>query len=202
MQEADEEILTQLREAVLRPDLVEGALSDALAMLRPQNDIIEARRAELQRQLRALDEETGRLAAAIAAGGEMSALVAALGERERQREVLKLDAAGLESLAKVSQADVHRLESSLRAKVKDWRAVLGRQAPISRQIVAKLLDGRIVFTPQEDRSWTYVGQASYGKILQGVVLPWRWRPQRDSNPCFGLERATSWASGRWGPGRR
>ena len=29
-----------------------------------------------------------------------------------------------------------------------------------------------------------------------------WRPQRDSNPCFGLERATSWASGRWGPGRR
>jgi hypothetical protein len=25
-----------------------------------------------------------------------------------------------------------------------------------------------------------------------------WRPQRDSNPCFGLERATSWASGRWG----
>jgi hypothetical protein len=26
----------------------------------------------------------------------------------------------------------------------------------------------------------------------------RWRPQRDSNPCFGLERAASWASGRWG----
>ena len=29
-----------------------------------------------------------------------------------------------------------------------------------------------------------------------------WRPQRDSNPCFGLERATSWASGRWGLWRR
>jgi hypothetical protein len=29
-------------------------------------------------------------------------------------------------------------------------------------------------------------------VIQG------WRPQRDSNPCFGLERATSWASGRWG----
>jgi integrase len=26
----------------------------------------------------------------------------------------------------------------------------------------------------------------------------KWRPQRDSNPCLGLERATSWASGRWG----
>ena len=25
-----------------------------------------------------------------------------------------------------------------------------------------------------------------------------WRPRRDSNPCFSLERATSWASGRRG----
>jgi methylmalonyl-CoA mutase, N-terminal domain len=25
-------------------------------------------------------------------------------------------------------------------------------------------------------------------------------PQRDSNPCFGLERAASWAARRWGPG--
>jgi integrase-like protein len=30
----------------------------------------------------------------------------------------------------------------------------------------------------------------------------KWRPQRDSNPCFGLERATSWASGRWGRAAR
>jgi hypothetical protein len=27
-------------------------------------------------------------------------------------------------------------------------------------------------------------------------------PQRDSNPCCRLERAVSWASRRWGPGRR
>ena len=26
-----------------------------------------------------------------------------------------------------------------------------------------------------------------------------WRPQRDSNPCFRRERATSWATRRWGP---
>ncbi len=35
------------------------------------------------------------------------------------------------------------------------------------------------------------------RAVQEVV-----RPQRDSNPCFGLERATSWASGRWGPAAR
>ena len=26
-----------------------------------------------------------------------------------------------------------------------------------------------------------------------------WHPQRDSNPCFRLERAMSSAAGRWGP---
>src|SRR5688572_7755511 len=26
----------------------------------------------------------------------------------------------------------------------------------------------------------------------------KWWPQRDSNPCFSLERAVSWASRRWG----
>jgi hypothetical protein len=30
------------------------------------------------------------------------------------------------------------------------------------------------------------------------VVDSKERPQRDSNPRFGLERATSWASGRWG----
>src|SRR5207248_3080459 len=36
-----------------------------------------------------------------------------------------------------------------------------------------------------------------GRNLRGCCH-YEWRPQRDSNPCFGLERATSWASGRWG----
>ncbi len=35
------------------------------------------------------------------------------------------------------------------------------------------------------------------RSLQHCGHRW-WRPQRDSNPRFGLERATSWASGRWG----
>jgi hypothetical protein len=45
--------------------------------------------------------------------------------------------------------------------------------------------------------------AAMGRALTGFSVRCRRskkrvRPQRDSNPCFGLERATSWASGRWG----
>ena len=46
--------------------------------------------------------------------------------------------------------------------------------------------------------------ADYGALLEKAyagVTANVWRPQRDSNPCFGLERATSWASGRWGRNR-
>ena len=92
----------------------------------------------------------------------------------------------------MSNLDVRRIERDLHARAKDWRALLRRQASISRQIVTKLLgDNRLVFTPQTDRSWQFTGLASIGKLLQRIVLPWVWRPQRDSNPCFGLERATS-----------
>ena len=37
-----------------------------------------------------------------------------------------------------------RIERDLRARVKKWRALLGRQVPVARQIVTKLLDGRLV----------------------------------------------------------
>jgi len=86
----------------------------------------------------------------------------------------------------VSQLDVRRIEKDLRKRVEDWRGLLTKQAPIARQIVTKLVDGRFVFTPQEDGSWEFVGRASVGKILQGIVLPWQWRPQRDSTLVTSL----------------
>jgi hypothetical protein len=36
------------------------------------------------------------------------------------------------------------------------------------------------------------------KPARGKCATFKWWPQRDSNPCFSLERAVSWASRRWG----
>ncbi len=58
------------------------------------------------------------------------------------------------------------------ARLKEWKALLGRQAPIGRQIVTKLLDGsRLVFAPRADRAYEFTGTASFGKLLRGIVLP-------------------------------
>ena len=182
MREADDAILTQLREYVLRPDIVEGALVDAIELLRPQADTIEARRAELQVKLRTVEEEAARLAAAVAAGGEFASLRAALRERDDGAKTLQRQLTSLDGLRDVSSLDVRHIERDLRARVKDWRALLGRQVPIARQIVTKLLDGRLVFTPRKDRAYEFTGRVSIGRLLQGIVLPSGWRPLPECRP--------------------
>jgi len=55
--------------------------------------------------------------------------------------------------------------------------------------------------PEDVTGPDYYAEADYGAVLERAarqVALKGVRPQRDSNPCFGLERATSWASGRWG----
>jgi hypothetical protein len=85
----------------------------------------------------------------------------------------------------VGHLDVKRIERDLRARVKEWRGLLGRQVPVARQIVAKLLDGRLVFTPRDDRTYEFRGRVSLGGLLQGTVLPRVWRPRGEIQTCIG-----------------
>ena len=119
-------------------------------------------------------------------GPTFRSLLAALKGRESQRAHLQQQIAGLDSLRDVSRVDMGRVGRELRARVKDWRALLGRPAPVARQILAKLLDTKLVFRPRpEDRVYEFEGQAVLGKLLSGVVLPVStalplgWRPQRE-----------------------
>jgi hypothetical protein len=68
------------------------------------------------------------------------------------------------------------------------RADLGGSVKTALALEQKDIDKRIARLPDA------IAVAGHVPSLVGKG----WRPQRDSNPCFGLERATSWASGRWG----
>lgn len=192
MPEADYAVLSQLRQYVLRPDILEGAIADAVLALRPGADTLEARRADIKTRLRTVDEELTRLTAAIVtAGGDLPSLVGAIRDREAQRVHLTDQLHALDSLSEVTQLDGQRVERDLRARARDWRGLLGRQVAVSRQIVMKLLDDRLVFSPQPNHSYEFTGRATLGKFLAGIVLPQGWRPHRESNPGLGLERAAS-----------
>jgi chromosome segregation ATPase len=66
--------------------VIERAIEFAIDELGPGSDRVERRREEILTEIRGLDAELGRLTAAIASGGDLPALLAALKERQAQRE--------------------------------------------------------------------------------------------------------------------
>jgi len=79
-----------------------------------------------------------------------------------------------------------KLRTELTARFADRRGVLHRQPQVARQIVKKLVDGPIMFTPKRDSEgrgyYEFETEGILAKLL-GNVNPILVRPQRDSAPC-------------------
>jgi hypothetical protein len=116
-------------------------------MLRPDADALDSSAQRLRVGLAQLDVEVGRLAGAIAAGGELSALLGAVQARERRRQQLRTELAALERVTNRAELDVDRVLEDLRGRLVDWQGLLRQEAPHARQALTALLAGRLVFTP-------------------------------------------------------
>ena len=67
--------------------------------------------------------------------------------------------------------DAKRVERDLRKRLTEWRAMLKRQTPLARQVVTRLLDGRIAWTPRpEEGLYDFAGRARLDKLLSGTVF--------------------------------
>jgi hypothetical protein len=95
--------------------------------LRPSGYTLAGQRATLQKQLCAAEEELARLAAAVAAGGQLPTLLDVLRNREQKRTHLRQQIEGLDGLRQVSDFDVRKIERQLRDKLDDWRGLFRRQ---------------------------------------------------------------------------
>ena len=80
--------------------------------------------------------------------------------------------------------DVPRIDRELRHRLSEWRGLLSRQTPLSRQVLHRLLDGgRVTCTPhREDGRYELSGFAKYDRILAGIVDPQRVVPVRGFEP--------------------
>jgi hypothetical protein len=108
-------------------------------------------------------------------------------EREARRAHLKAELAKLGSRADITSLNAACVSSNLRERLTDWQGLLQRHTVEARQILRRLLVGRLLFTPKEDekgRYYEFAGQGSVSELLSGVVLPKVWWPQEDSNPWF------------------
>jgi hypothetical protein len=155
MESTDQAVLDSVEHDVLRVEILETSLWKALQALRPGTEILDGRGRELGEELAQLDAEVGRLAAAIAAGGELPALVAALQERERRRAYLRADVAALERTIGRSEHD--DLPGSAPNSGAPHRSAgrVAKEPPEARRAVRALLNGRLIFTPQGEGAGRY-----------------------------------------------
>jgi hypothetical protein len=107
----------------------------------------------------------------MAIAGNVEALARALQDREQRRSQIRSELALLDRAEELGSFDVKDIERELRARLASWRDRLDRQAPIARQVVTQLLDGRIVCTPHRDeRLYEFSGRVKFDQLLSGIVL--------------------------------
>ena len=130
-----------------------------------------ARRQALETALAHADTALARLTQAIAEGGAVPTLLQAIRDQERRHHTLRSELADLDR-PRVVPLNVGQLKALLRTKAEEWQALLRKHAPIARQIVRKLIEGRIEFTPdREARRYTFRVAGTLANSFSGMVCP-------------------------------
>jgi hypothetical protein len=115
-----------------------------------------------------------RLTQAVVLGGDLPTLVAEMKALERRRAYLEAEVQNVEHVEGLSATDLQALEPELLTRLEDWRAMFRRHVLEARQMIAKILTGRVVFTPRATGAeWAveYAAECSLGKLVSGILVP-------------------------------
>ena len=96
-------------------------------------------------------------------------LVGRINVLETKRETL---AAKLEALDRPAPEIGPDVEEKIAQAAGEWREVLGRQVPVARRILSKLLQEKIVFQPEDRdgrRGFGFTAVGTIEPLLEGVV---------------------------------
>ncbi len=188
---ADGAILDVVAEEVLRPDLIARTFDDLFAE-RARPDDRQARRKALAGELARVETEAANLSNAIAAGGDVPTLLAALKAREARRVEVARELEGLQDRAS-KPLDRDALEAKVRRRLNDWRALCGRQTPDARKLLDLVLADRIVFTPTRTRAGEPAYQLrvplTYERMFEGLFSATVTRSHGVASPA-GVEPAS------------
>jgi hypothetical protein len=179
---ADKAVLDLLEHELLTPDVIAAAIAKLIEAEAEPQETAKAKRRRLEAAIAKLDAELARLADAIAAGGSAT-LAAGIRNRETQRQRLQAELRATEALAAKPAAD-HVTVEALR-HLDEWRGLLGEDTMLARQLLRKLLDGRLVFAPKGsagDRWYEFRGEGTLTKFLADVPLIKAMVPVRGFEP--------------------
>ena len=174
MVETDEALLTTVEAQLLHPEVVQQAIREAVAQLSAAADTPPARAEALRKELSNVTAKLDRLTQAVVLGGDLPSLVAEMKALDRRRAYLEGEVQNLEHVGGLSATDLQALEPELLMRLEDWRALFRRHVMETRQMLGKVLTGRVVFTPRATGAeWAveYAAECSLGKLVDGVLVP-------------------------------
>lgn len=169
LEAADRVVLNQFERTVLDPAFLQDVCARVLDNPGPAGDGAVLRE-ELVIRKEALETEIGRLTETIAnGGGQSKALLLAVTAREA--EIARIDRE-LTHLAGAPRVTPERVRKALDKAIADWRATLRKHAALTRQLLTKVLQGRVVFVPEkreEQPGYRLRGQAAVAPLITTVL---------------------------------
>ncbi|WP_376753431.1 zinc ribbon domain-containing protein [Candidatus Nitrospira allomarina] len=174
-QEILDRVILNAINQVLDEQLIKDVVDKALTQLRSGKTEGADRQGTLEKELSLLETKVQRIIDAIAAGQPHESLVARLKTEEDQKKVLlrELEILNL-SKKNVVYLDEAKVKQDLRKRVKNMKGVLGRHPAQARQVLRKLLNGRITCTPVmvgESDGYQVTGQGNYHNFLPSTLVP-------------------------------
>ncbi len=172
MSEVDRHVLAAIEADLLQPEIVEAAIQEAIDRLRPSDEAAARQRQQIERELATVEQTLTRLVAAIEAGGDVPSLVKAIREREQAKAEFQAQLTSLSGLERIQTWDPQQLRRDLTKRLTQWQGLLTRHVAQTRQILRKLLVGRLRFTfDAEAQTCEFTGQGMFDPILAGMLGP-------------------------------
>jgi hypothetical protein len=170
MADADREAMTVLEDELLDPTVLEAAVERATADVLAEPTVAAARLAALDERGQQLSVAIERLTRAIELGDELAPLVTTLQTRQQELAQIEIERQQIATVLRAKPQEFRKVSRELRRRAEDWRTAAGRNVSQARQILRKLVRGRLVLTPLDDGTCELSGQADYGKLFSGIPL--------------------------------
>jgi len=169
MGEIDTLVLDMFKKDLLDTKVIRAAIAEAVRRLRADTNA-QAERARLTATLAEIRAEQGRLADAIATGGHSPILLTRLREREGAEARVLGDLDRLSTLEQASALDSARIGRDLKGALVDWQGLLMANVQQARQVLRKLMVGRLIVTPNPDTSGVTISGTGLLEPLLDQVL--------------------------------
>ena len=157
---------------VLDEKLLEDAVARALVQIRAGQTTFPDQRVAAERTLSLIEARLRHLVEAVATGRSSDAVFTELQKEEAAKKACLVQLGYLDQMTALAATGGSRIERALAERVADIKGALGRHVPHTRQLLRKLIPGRILCTPFNDvrgRGYTLSAVGTYAGLLGGKL---------------------------------